>query len=99
MSSHKGGVWERQIRTIRKILMKVIEGQNFNYDLLATFLVQCEATVNQRPLVRATDDPTDDTTLRPCDLLLLHQKRPIPILGIKVESYRKNWKQCQHVVE
>ena len=67
------------------ILMKLIEGQNFNDDLLETFLVQCEATVNQRPLVKATDDPTDDTTLRPCDLLLLHQKRPIPILGIKVE--------------
>ena len=48
---------------------------------------------------KATDDPTDDTTLRQCDLLLLHQKRPIPILGIKVESYRKNWKQCQYVVE
>ena len=79
--------------------MKLVEGQNFNDDLLETFLVKCEATVNQRPVVKATDDPTDDTTLRPCHLLLLHQKRPIPILGIKVESYRKNWKQCQYVVE
>ena len=70
---------------------KLVQGQNLNDDLLETFLVQCEATVNQPPLVKATDDPTDDTTLRPCDLLLLHQKRPISTFGIKVESYRKNF--------
>ena len=69
--------------------MKLVQGQNFNDDLLETSLVQCEATVNQRPLVKATDDPTDDTTLILCDLLLLHQKRPMPIPGIKVESYRR----------
>ena len=42
------GVCECQIRTIRKILMKLIQGQNFNDALLETFPMQCEATLNQQ---------------------------------------------------
>ena len=49
-ASHMGGVWERQIRTVRGVLSALLEtnGRQLNDEALRTFMR--EAVVNSRPL-------------------------------------------------
>ena len=53
-SSHRGGVWERQIRTTRSILNTVL-GQfkgRLDTSSLRTFLYEAMAIINNRPLTQ-----------------------------------------------
>ena len=63
-ASHFGGVWERLIRTTRKVLYSVISHQNISLDdeALQTLFCKIENILNNRPLTRASKDPM---TLRP----------------------------------
>ena len=49
-ASHMGGVWERQIRTIRKIILALMKQQALDDEGLATLMCQVEAIVNNRPI-------------------------------------------------
>ena len=46
-----GGVWERQIRTVRNVLSAILEinGMQLNDEALTTFMCEAEAIVNSRP--------------------------------------------------
>ena len=52
MASHMGGVWERQIRSVRNFLASPLEshGTHLDDESLRTFMVEAEAIVNCRPL-------------------------------------------------
>jgi hypothetical protein len=58
-ASHVGGVWERMIRSIRKILRSLMTDQLVNDETLATILAEVEKILNDRPLTRLSDDPND----------------------------------------
>ena len=51
-ASHMGGVWERQIRTVKSVLMSLIKSSPrvLDSETLRTFLVEAESIVNSRPL-------------------------------------------------
>lgn len=51
-ASHMGGVWERQIRTIRSVLTAILDqsGKRLDSTSLRTFLYEVMATINSRPL-------------------------------------------------
>ena len=51
-SSHMGGVWERQIRTVRGVLQSLLDkvGTQLNNDSLRTLFYEVMAIVNSRPL-------------------------------------------------
>ena len=51
-SSHMGGVWERQIRSARTILLSLLNahGRSLNNESLRTLLAETEAILNSRPL-------------------------------------------------
>ena len=51
-ASHMGGIWERQIRTVRAVLSAILEknGTQLNDEALSTFMCEAEAIVNSRPL-------------------------------------------------
>lgn len=49
-ASHMGGVWERQIRTVRKVLNAIIKNQTLDDERLATLFCEVESIVNDRPL-------------------------------------------------
>ena len=51
-ASHQGGVWERQIRTVRRILNSLLKEQAVNDDCLQTVLCEIEGIINGRPLTR-----------------------------------------------
>lgn len=97
-ASHMGGVWERIIRTIRKVLGAVMKEQAMDDEGLATMMCQVEAVINSRPLTAISDDPSDLRPLTPNHLLLL---RPGPSLPpgvfVKEDLYRRRWRQVQYL--
>ena len=62
-ASHMGGVWERQIRTVRSVLTGLLQshGSQLDDESLRTLTIEAEAIVNSRPLT--TDDLSDSDSL------------------------------------
>ena len=64
-ASHMGGVWERQIRSVRNVLSVLLDnnGTQLDDESPNTFTCEAEAIVNSRPLT--TDDLQDPDSLSP----------------------------------
>ncbi len=58
-ASHHGGVWERCIRTVRKVLNAITKEQVLDDKRLYTLMCEVEAIVNSRPITKVSDDPKD----------------------------------------
>ncbi|CAB4016377.1 uncharacterized protein LOC106154518 [Paramuricea clavata] len=69
-ASHAGGVWERMIRLIRKMLCSILGNQLVNDETLLTVITEVEKILNDRPLTGVTNDPNDLDPLTPSQLLL-----------------------------
>ena len=76
-ASHMGGVWERQIRSVRRILSSIMTEQVPTSEMLTTLLVIAEGIINNRPLTPASDDPNDLEPLTP-NHLLIHRPASAP---------------------
>lgn len=48
--SHHGGVWERVIRIVKKVLNSVLHQQTLDDDGLHTVMCEVEAILNDRPI-------------------------------------------------
>nr|XP_021322660.1 uncharacterized protein LOC108179640 [Danio rerio] len=100
-ASHMGGVWERQIRTIRSILNAMLDGSACRLDstTLRTFLYETMAIINSRPLsVEHLHDPTGPEPLTPNHILTMKSSVIVPPPGNfdKQDLYlRKRWKRVQ----
>ena len=99
-ASHMGGVWERQIRSVRNVLSSSLRthAARLNDESLRTLLVEVEAIVNSRPL--AVDTLTDQSIepITPSHLLTMKSKVVFPPPGIfqKADVYcRKRWRAVQ----
>jgi hypothetical protein len=57
-ASHFGGVWERMIRTIRKILYTLMRQQMAKLDdySLITLFCEVESIINSRPITKSISD-------------------------------------------
>ncbi|CAB4026990.1 pol poly [Paramuricea clavata] len=64
-ASHMGGIWERLIRSIRRILKALLQGQRVNDESLVTSMAETERILNDRPLTRQEDHPNDLEPLTP----------------------------------
>ena len=53
-ASHMGGIWERMIRTVRKVLLAITPKATLTDDDLHTLLAEVESIVNSRPLADIT---------------------------------------------
>ena len=97
--SHFGGVWERQIRTVRKVMLAVMKEQQLTDESLVTYLCEVEAIVNSRPITAVSGDARDLEPLTPNHLLLLKGKPLLPpTLTDEKDTYaRKRWKQVQYL--
>jgi len=47
-----GGVWERMIRSVRRVLSSFTNDRVLTDDQLETFLLEAESVVNSRPLLQ-----------------------------------------------
>ena len=97
--SHHGGVWERCIRTIRKILNALLKEQNLDNEALYTLMCEVESIINGRPITKVSDDPRDMSALTPNHLLLLREKQSIPPgIFVREDNYsRRRWRQVQYM--
>ena len=97
--SHHGGVWERCIRTIRKVMNALLKEQVLTDEGLATLMCEVESIVNGRPLTKVSDDPRDLEALTPSHLLLLRSGATLPPGTFKREDLysRRRWRQVQYL--
>ncbi|XP_074653621.1 uncharacterized protein LOC141907778 [Tubulanus polymorphus] len=77
-ASHMGGVWERQIRTVRNVLAALMKVQVLDDEGLSTLMCEVEAVINSRPITAVSDDPLDLEALTPNHLLLLRAGSTLP---------------------
>ena len=101
LSSHQGGVWERQIRTIRKVLVAIINSMvRMTDDILHTFLCITEGIINSRPITKVSSDVMDETALSPNHLLLMRGNDVLPWGDFHdSDVYRKRRRQVQHMAD
>ena len=99
-ASHQGGVWERIIKSIRRLLKIIIEEQVVSDEVLSTTMVEIERILNDRPLVKQTDDPDDNYVLTPNKLLLLRGGSCDGGLSMPHETrLNKRWRQVQYLAD
>ena len=102
-ASHMGGVWERQIRSVRNVLSSLLHlhGTQLDDDSLRTFMCEAAAIVNSRPLTSETlYDPQSVEPLTPNHLLTMKSKVVLPPPGNfqKPDLYlRKGWRRVQYL--
>ena len=77
-ASHQGGIWERMVRSVRKILGALLKEQLVNDETLSTLLCEVERFLNDRPLTSLSDHPGDPEPLTPSKLLLLRSNSCLP---------------------
>ena len=100
-ASHMGGIWERMIRTTRKILKILTNEQLVNDETLLTLMAEAEKIINDRPLTPPSSYPMDLEPLTPSKLLLLKPNLCLPP-GVfdKRDQYVRRWyKQAQYLAD
>ena len=100
-ASHFGGVWERIIRIVRKVLYSVLQEQVILMDDEGLHTVFCEVEhiVNSRPITPVSEDPNDLDALTPNNLLLLRADHTLPcgIFDSSDNYTRRRWRQVQYL--
>ena len=98
-----GSVWERQIRSARKILESLLKthGASLSDESLKTLLVEVEAIKNSRPLTtNLLSDANSLIPLSPINLLTMKSKVVMPPLGVfstpDIYSH-KHWRRVQYI--
>ncbi|XP_038077334.1 uncharacterized protein LOC119745182 [Patiria miniata] len=101
--SHFGGIWERLIRSVRKILYSLMREQNVHLsdEALQTLLCEVEAVMNGRPLTECPNSPNDLDVLTPNHLLLQRSGESLPPgLFDEHDKYPvKQWRQVQYFAD
>ena len=101
LASHRGGLWERSIRTIRKVLCAVLDkSARLSDDVLSTVMCNVENIINSRPITRNSSDVADDEPLTP-NHLLLHHSNQLASVGVffSADLYKKRWRAAQHLID
>ncbi|XP_071153097.1 uncharacterized protein [Mytilus edulis] len=89
-ASHFGGVWERLIRSVRKVFYSVMHEQNIRLtdEGLMTLFCEVESILNGRPITEASDSITDLNVLTPNHLILQRPSESFsPGVFSKTDSY------------
>lgn len=90
------GVWERQIRSVCKILSSVVKEQVLDDERLMTLL--CEYIINSRPLTCVSSNHMDIEPITPNHLLLVRSAATLPPGEfVKEDIYRRKWRQVQYL--
>jgi hypothetical protein len=99
-ASHMGGVWERQIRTVRRVLAGLTHGRALTHEMLNTLLTIAEGLINNRPLTAVSDDPRDLEPLTPNHLLIHRPVAAPPGPFHEADQFsRRKWRQVQFMAD
>ncbi len=99
-ASHMGGAWERQVRTVRRVLSGLTREQLLTDELLSTLMCIAEGIVNNRPLTAVSEDSRDPEPLTPNHLLLMRPTAAPKGIFSEHDLYaRKKWRQVQYLAD
>ena len=104
-SSHYGGIYEREIRTARKVLNSLLlEFDNqimLTDEMLSTLMCEVENILNSRPLTSCSADVDDLEALTPNHLLRLNTEVSFPpgLFDHKDLYSRRRWRQVQYLAD
>ena len=109
-ASHQGGVFERQIRSVRKIfrvrqiqtIQKIFHGmQSLNFaslsdEALVTLMKEAEVIINTRPITPIPDSSDDFAALMPLTMMtgVLDPEAPVDTFS-SGDMLKKSWRQTQ----
>ena len=97
-----GGVWERQIKTTRKVLAGLMEeyGNCLDEELFRTLMCEVEAIINSRPLTTVSGESNDLEPLTPNHILTTKSTVILPPPGNfqNCDVYlRRGWRRVQYL--
>ena len=99
-SSHRGGIWERIICSVRSIVTALVGSRLLDDESLQTLFAEVERILNNRPITPISDDPRDTACLTPS--MLIHTKLD-PCLPaekfIYADGYKKAWRTVQWLAD
>lgn len=100
-ASNFGGVWERLIRSVRKVFRSLFLQRNvsLSHEELCTLMCEVESILNSRPLTEVSNDANDIEVLTPNHLLLFNSEVTFPpgIFSDKDLYPARRWKQVQYL--
>jgi len=99
LSSHRGGVWERLIRSVRRVLRSTANEQTLTDEKLGTLLIEAERILNSRPLVPVHSGVEERPALTPNDLLILNSRNYGVVPPTITERYVKGWQQVNYLTQ
>lgn len=94
---HFGGVWEREVRSVKSALYTVLGAQSVPEEVLMTVLLEVEAILNSKPLGYVSSDVADADPVTPNSLLMGRPDGSLPQV-IYPESEilsRRHWRHSQ----
>ena len=96
-----GGVWERMIRTTRKVYLGVLlSSTRIADELLESVLCGVEMIIYSRPITRVSDDVNYFAALTPNQLLTMreHFVSLTKVLN-QADMYKKRWRYVQFLTD
>ena len=100
---HMGGIWERMTKSVRSVLVVLLQeqGAQLNDEVLRTLMTEAENVINSRPLtVDSLSDPASPEPITPNHLLTLKSEVVLPPPGSfgQLDMYsKKMWRQVQYL--
>jgi len=99
-ASHQGGVFERMIRSVRKIFSSLVSEKNLNDEKLLTLMTEVERILNSRPITPVSSDPSDMNALTPNALLMGRLDSSIAMdVFAKSDGYKRSWRAVNWMAE
>jgi transposase InsO family protein len=98
-SPHKGGAWERMVRSVKSVIGKVLYERALREETLRSFLTEAEQIINSRPLTYVPLDSEADPALTPNDFLLQSSNGLKEKWDFPEKLLRKQWKISQELAD
>ncbi|XP_071035186.1 uncharacterized protein [Parasteatoda tepidariorum] len=89
LSPHFGGLWEANIKSTKRHLIKVCGSATLNFEELTTLLTQIQSCLNSRPLCPLSSEPQDFEAPTPghfiigAPLLAISERETTPAMSLK----------------
>jgi len=98
---HFGGVWEREIRSVKAALSTTIGAQSVPEEVLRTVLIEVEAILNSKPLGYVSANIADVDPITPNHLLMGRPSSSLPqvVYQDSERLSRRRWRQSQILVD
>ena len=94
---HFGGVWEREVRSVKAALYATIQSQSVTEEVLRTVLIEVEGILNSKPLGYVSTDVADLDPVTPNLLLMgrLDPSLPQAVYEDAEPLSRRRWRHSQ----